>query len=57
MALQEQTRTPSSFEILVVPGHGSWIDGFGFCDWSFFVHDAHDSTHVALMEQLVQVAW
>jgi hypothetical protein len=56
IALQEHTRTPSSLDTLKVPGHGSWIVGFGFCVWSFFVQDAQVRTQVALMEHVVHVA-
>ena len=52
----EHTRTPSSFDTLVVPGHGSWIDGFGFSVWSFFVHDAQVKRQLGLMEQVVHDA-
>jgi hypothetical protein len=37
---------PSLFSTLVVPGQGSCTSGFGFCDWSLFVHEVQPRTHV-----------
>jgi hypothetical protein len=38
---------------LVAPAQGSWSEGFGFCVWSFFVHDMQVRRHAAFIEQPV----